>query len=146
MTYSTIYRPLHLPRVRGSSSRELTSERAFSTARSLPYHAVGVRLVCFSAIRHERDRGPCPRGTMGVRKSVYVLAQRRARRWGRPVGRVGVVTLSRPTSARMPAEDPERPDGSVRLRRVAVDPDSTSGEGALAEGGGRTRQRPGPLC
>jgi membrane protein len=41
------------------------------------------------------------------------------------------------------AEDPERPDGSVRLRRVAVDPDDTSGEAAMAKVAGRTRQRPG---
>jgi len=60
-----------------------------------------------------------------------------------PVGQVGVVTLSRPASAQMPAEYPERPDGSVRLRRVAVEPDRTSGEAAMAKVAGRTRQRPG---
>ena len=41
------------------------------------------------------------------------------------------------------AEYPERPDGSVRLRRVAVDPHRTSGEAAMAKVAGRTRQRPG---
>jgi hypothetical protein len=35
------------------------------------------------------------------------------------------------------------PDGSVRLRRVAVDPDNMSGEAAMAKVAGRTRQRPG---
>jgi hypothetical protein len=43
----------------------------------------------------------------------------------------------------MPAEDPERSDGSVRLRRVAVDPDNMSGEAAMAKVAGRIRQRPG---
>jgi tyrosinase len=52
----------------------LSVSARFSTARSPPYHAVGVRLVCFLAIRHQRDRAPRRSwGTMGVRKSVYVL-------------------------------------------------------------------------
>src|SRR5918993_3742614 len=51
--------------------------------------------------------------------------------------------LSRLRSTRMLAQDPERPDGSVRLRRVAVDPDNPSGEGRDGEGGGEDTTAPG---
>jgi membrane protein len=51
--------------------------------------------------------------------------------------------LSRLRSTRMPAECPERPDGSVRRRRVAVDPDNMSGEGRDGEGGGENTTAPG---
>jgi membrane protein len=45
----------------------------------------------------------------------------------------------------MPAEDPERPDGSVRLRRVAVRPGRYERGGRDGEGGGENTTAPGSV-
>jgi hypothetical protein len=74
-----------------------------------------------------QGRGDIAEPRLGQRQTPKQLAaagaEQVADRTGLAEGQQGgVVTLSGPASAQMPAEDPERPDGSVRLSTPAGAP------------------------